>query len=187
MAEFRMKVVHIPGRTNLADFLTRKRFPTGPDPAPSTGYADPESTLELLSLDGSPSFLHESFTQALASAVDNDSVLGPLAAAERPLAGGLVDSRGHPVPLTTTPLQPSYLWRAGLLFRRSASGDRLCIPSDLEIPSGWYSLNCTRPLWAGILAVRRPWPWPAAWSGGQIWRRTSRLLFARARSEAASG
>ena len=41
LAEFRMKVVHIPGRTKPADFLTRKRFPTGPDPAPSTGYADP--------------------------------------------------------------------------------------------------------------------------------------------------
>ena len=155
LAEFRMTVVHIPGRTNPADFLTRKRFPTGLDPAPSTGYADPESSLELFSLNGSPpssppppgqvfvhrghagsdapSFLHESFTQALASAVDNDSVLGPLAAAARPLPGGLVDSRGHPVPWTTTPMQPSYLWRAGLLFRRSASGDRLCIPSDPEL------------------------------------------------------
>ena len=29
LAEFQYKVVHIPGRTNPADFLTRKRFPDG--------------------------------------------------------------------------------------------------------------------------------------------------------------
>ena len=54
LAEFHMKVVHIPGRTNPADFLTRKRLPTGLDPAPSTKYADPKSSPELFSLDGSP-------------------------------------------------------------------------------------------------------------------------------------
>jgi hypothetical protein len=111
--------------TYPADFLTCKRLPTGPDLAPSTGYADPESSLELVSLNGSPpssqpssgqvfvhcghagldalSVLRESFTQALAFAVDNDSVLGPLAAAARPLAGGLVDSRGQAVTRVDVP------------------------------------------------------------------------------------
>ena len=152
LAEFQMKVVHIPGRTNPADFLTRKRFPTGEAPAPSTGYADPESSLELFSLAGqpppppsqvfvhrshagsdAPSFLHKSFTEALASAVSKDSLLGPLAAAARPLAGGLIDGRGRTVSPTQPPPQPSFLWRAGLLYRRGASGDRLCIPSDPDL------------------------------------------------------
>ena len=50
LAEFQMKVVHIPGRTNPADFLTRKRFPSGSEPALSTGYDDPESGRELFTL-----------------------------------------------------------------------------------------------------------------------------------------
>jgi hypothetical protein len=39
--------VHIPCRTNPADFLTRKRFRNGQGPALTTGYDDPGSSLEL--------------------------------------------------------------------------------------------------------------------------------------------
>ena len=38
LAEYQYRVVHIPGRTNPADFLTRKRFRDGSGPALSTGY-----------------------------------------------------------------------------------------------------------------------------------------------------
>ena len=38
ITEFKFTVVHIPGRTNPADFLTRKRFPSGTDPAATAGY-----------------------------------------------------------------------------------------------------------------------------------------------------
>ncbi len=47
LAEFQNRVVHIPGRTNPADFLTRKRLPDGSGPAMHTGYAEPDSALEL--------------------------------------------------------------------------------------------------------------------------------------------
>ena len=47
LAEYQYKVIHIPGRTNPADFLTRKRFSTGQGPALQTGYDDPDSYLEL--------------------------------------------------------------------------------------------------------------------------------------------
>jgi len=61
LAEFQYRVVHIPGRANPADFLTRKRFSDGPDPAPSTGYDDPDSALEFFTIVGSPAaaaFVH---------------------------------------------------------------------------------------------------------------------------------
>ena len=45
LAEYKYNVVHIQGRTNPADFLTRKRFPDGP--ALFTGYDEPDSVLEL--------------------------------------------------------------------------------------------------------------------------------------------
>ena len=51
LAEYRYNVVHIPGLTSPADFLTRKRFPDGPGQALYTGYDDvdePDSALELL-------------------------------------------------------------------------------------------------------------------------------------------
>ena len=38
LAEYQHRVVHIRGRTNPADFPTRKRFPDGPGPAPHKGY-----------------------------------------------------------------------------------------------------------------------------------------------------
>jgi hypothetical protein len=47
LAEFHYRVVHIPGLTNPADFLTRKRFPDGVGPARHTGYPEPDSGLEL--------------------------------------------------------------------------------------------------------------------------------------------
>ena len=50
-----MPIVHIQGRTNPADFLTRKRFPDGPGPAPHTGYAEPDLALELFTASGAAS------------------------------------------------------------------------------------------------------------------------------------
>jgi hypothetical protein len=47
LAEFQYRVVHIPGRTNPANFLTRQRFRDGIGPARHTGYPEPDSDLEL--------------------------------------------------------------------------------------------------------------------------------------------
>ena len=54
LAKYQYRVVHIPGRTNQADFLTRKRFPYGQGPAPHTGYDEPDSALELFTVSGAP-------------------------------------------------------------------------------------------------------------------------------------
>ncbi len=51
LAEYQYTVVHIPGRTNPADFLTRKRFRDGQGPALTTGHDDPGSSLELYAID----------------------------------------------------------------------------------------------------------------------------------------
>ncbi len=52
LAEYQFRVVHIQGRTNPADFLTRKRLPDGPGPASHTGYDEPDSALELFTAAG---------------------------------------------------------------------------------------------------------------------------------------
>ena len=133
LAEYQYRVVHIPGRTNPADFLTRKRFPDGQGPAPHTGYDEPDSALELFTVSGapaasafvaagpaaeSPRFLHADFAAAVRAALPSDPVLGPLAAAAQaqdPSAACL--SRG------------AFVYRDGLLYRRGRRGDRLCVPA----------------------------------------------------------
>ena len=56
MAQYQYRVVHIPGSTNPATFLTRKRFPEGQGPAPHstahTGSDEPDSALELFTASG---------------------------------------------------------------------------------------------------------------------------------------
>ena len=54
LAEYQYRVVHIPGRTNPADFLTRKRFRDGSGPALRTGYDEADSELELFSASPAP-------------------------------------------------------------------------------------------------------------------------------------
>ena len=87
-------MVHIPGRTNPADFLTRKRFPSGSGPADSTGYDDPDCVHELFTLSAPPSapgqvfvqmatpdaprFLDPTFSGALLAALPSDPLLSPL-------------------------------------------------------------------------------------------------------------
>jgi len=90
LAEFQFRVVHIPGRTNPADFLTRKRFPDGPGPASHTGYDEPDSALELFTAAGaapaaafvtvgaaeeSPRFLHTEAATRIRAALPSDPVL----------------------------------------------------------------------------------------------------------------
>ena len=90
LAEYQYKVVHIPGRTNPADFLTRKRFRDGMGPALSTGYDDPTSALELFAASAAaaappvtafvhsgpepdtPRFLHADFAAAIRAALPTD-------------------------------------------------------------------------------------------------------------------
>ncbi len=47
LAEYQYTMVQIPGQTNPADFLTRKRFSDCQRPALTTGYDDLCSSLEL--------------------------------------------------------------------------------------------------------------------------------------------
>jgi hypothetical protein len=47
LSEYQHRVVHIQGRTNPADFLTRKRLQDGQGPVERTGYAKPDSEFEL--------------------------------------------------------------------------------------------------------------------------------------------
>jgi hypothetical protein len=59
IAEFKFDVVHIPGRTNPADFLSRMRFASGTEPAPHAGY-DPDgpgAAAELFAALGTPSMV----------------------------------------------------------------------------------------------------------------------------------
>ena len=93
MAQYQYRVVQIPGSTNPATFLTRKRFPEGQGPAPHstalTGSDEPDSALELFTVSGapafvaagpaaeSPQFLHADFAAAVRAAPPSDPVLGP--------------------------------------------------------------------------------------------------------------
>jgi hypothetical protein len=140
LAEYQYKVVHIPGRTNPADFLTRQRFRDGQGPARQTGYDDPGSALELYAATAlapaaafvhagtgpdAPRFLHGEFAWALRAALPADSVLGPLVAAAQALAPSPVDAAGAACP-PTAPRRRAFVWRDGLIYRCSPHGDRLC-------------------------------------------------------------
>ncbi len=86
LAEYQYTAVHIPGRTNPADFLTRKRFCDGQGPALTTCYDDPGSSLELYAAaaaftqagtgPNAPCFLHSEFAAALRAALPVDPLLG---------------------------------------------------------------------------------------------------------------
>jgi hypothetical protein len=137
LAEYQYTVVHIPGRTNPADFLTRKRFCDGQGPALTTGYDDPGSSLELYADaaafthagtgPNAPSFLHSEFAAALRAALPADPLLGPLLAAAQANAP---DLPARPARLTAlVPASPSCV--TGCSTAR-ARGNRLCIPSAGE-------------------------------------------------------
>ncbi len=139
LAKFQYRVVHIPGRTKPADFLTRKRFSDCPGPALHTGYDEPDSVLELFSAAGgapaaafvtaglaaeAPYFLHADFAAKIRAALPSEPVLGPLAAAAPApapcAADGTADASGAP---------RHFAYRDGLLYSRSTRGDRLCVPA----------------------------------------------------------
>ena len=145
LAEYQYRVVHIPGRTNPADFLTRQRFPDGQGPASRTGYDDPESALELYAAlvqapgpaaafthagtgPDAPRFLHADFTSALRQALPSDPLLGPIAVAAQARAPNAVTAAGVPCP-PTDPAHHGFVWRDDLLYRRSSRSDRLCVPA----------------------------------------------------------
>ena len=128
LAEYKYTVVHIPGRTNPADFLTRKRFPDGAGPASSTGYDDPDSELELYAAAAfthagsragpdAPRFLHADFAAALRAALPQDPLLGPIAAAAEQHAPAAVNASGS-VAAPEGPARGTFVWRDGLLYRR---------------------------------------------------------------------
>jgi hypothetical protein len=127
LAQYQYRVVHIPGCTNPADFLTHKRFLDCLGPAMSTGYEGPDSALELFTAStaspaaafvhsgpepDTPRFLHADFAAAVRAALPSDPELGPLAAA-----------------VGAGPAGGSFILQDRLLYRRSPRGDRLCIPA----------------------------------------------------------
>ena len=104
-------VVHIPGRLNPADHLSRMRFPEGLAPAPSAGYDDGASELFHLAPDppgpgtafthvGSategPRFLHADFAASVATSLPRDSFLAPIALQAKQQPGHLFDEFGRP-------------------------------------------------------------------------------------------
>jgi hypothetical protein len=137
LAEFQYRVVNIPGRTNAADFLTRKRFPDGVSPTRHIGYLEPDSGLKLFTTHDSapatvfvtagtesdaPLFLRTDFVVALQTALPSDPILGPLAVAVAATAASAhVASR------------PSFVLSDGLLYSRSQRGDRLCVSAGGEL------------------------------------------------------
>jgi hypothetical protein len=139
-AEYQYTVMHIPGRTNPADFITHKRFRDGQGPALTTGYYDPGSSLELTAAvafthvgtcPNAPRFLHSEFAAALRVALPADPLLGPLLAAAQASAPGPVSATGSARP-TTCPRARLFIARDGLLYRQSPRGDCLCIPAAGE-------------------------------------------------------
>ena len=147
LAEYQYSVVHIPGRTNPADFLTRKRFPDGSGPALHTGYDEPDSALELFAAAGqapavafvaaghsaapaeeSPRFLHADFAAAIRAALPSDPVLGPLVTAAQLPTPSTGAAAGTPCDAARPPRR-TFVCRDGLLYRLSPRGDRLCVPA----------------------------------------------------------
>ena len=78
----------------------------------------------------SPRFLHGDFAAAVAAALDRDDYFRPVAEAARVALDQPVDGAGVPFPPSTVAPRLSFVWRAGLLYRRSPRGDRLCVPAD---------------------------------------------------------
>ena len=145
IAEFKFKVVHIPGSMNPADFIPRKRFASGPCPAPTAGYTGEgrEGNTELFFVGGKPAaaflkvrldpsvplFIHQDFTAALGGGTLADESLGSVAWAAQAVEGAQVSLAGQPLsPEAASAAWACFVWRLGLLYRRTASGDRLYIP-----------------------------------------------------------
>ena len=105
--------MHIPGSTNQADFITRKRFASGPCPAPTASYTGEEregdeelffaggelaAAFLTVGLDHSePHFIHQDFAAALGEATLADESLGLVARAAQAAEGALVSSAGQPL------------------------------------------------------------------------------------------
>ena len=128
-------------------------FPSGSGPALATGYNDPDSTQELFTVssparlacaftqvaaDG-PRFLTPNFSAAVGGAILADPALAKLALAAQAHPGQPVTAAGLPAPPESS---HSFVWRAGLLFRRGARGDRLCIPTTLRSSASCFK-SCT--------------------------------------------
>ena len=169
LAEYQYRVVLIPGRTNPADFLTRKR---GPGSAPHTGCDESDSALELFTVTGappasafvaagpdaeSPLFLHADFAAAVRAALLSDPVLGPLAAAAQAQD-----------PSAACPSHCAFVCRDGLLYRCGRRYDRLCVPATGALRAQVLHELHAAPLGGHFgrdktLALR---PWCAARCGG---------------------
>ncbi len=144
VSEFQFSVVHIPGRLNPADHLSRMRSATGEGPAPTTGYGDGSSEFFhvgstapacVFTQIGSPWMARDFSTLILrasvAAATAHDPFLGRILRQSQ-LLSELVDKTGCPVPADSTSTRTSFFARDGLLFWHSSRSDRLCIP---EVPA----------------------------------------------------
>jgi hypothetical protein len=151
ISEFQSSVVHIPGRLNPADHLSRMRFATGEGPAPAAGYGEGSSESVFHVGSTAPAcvftqigstvdvarFLHADFTASVAAVKAQVPFLGPILRQSQ-LHGGLVDKTGCLVPTDSTSTRSSFFTRDGLLFRRSSCSDRLCFP---EVPPAALPTN----------------------------------------------
>ena len=122
------------------------RFASGQEPALHAGYAPdgPGAVAELFTAQGAPAevftaagsctdpsaprFLHPDFAETLGSATLTDDLFGRLAKAAQAASGAPVSAAGERLSADAQPVT-SFVWRQGLLYRRSARGDRLCVPA----------------------------------------------------------
>ena len=105
-----------------------------------------------------PSFLSPAFASALRDALLADTAMGELARAAQTAAGALVSFAGLPVSgAAPDPPSACFIWRHDLLYSRSASGDRLCIPAADGLRGRVLEELHATPL--GALARRLVW-WP---------------------------
>ena len=158
LAEYQFRVVHIPGRTNPADFLTRQRFPSGQDPAPATGSPDPASSLELYTATGTTATRPPTRASALPSVTGTTEARPPSAATTAPAAPpttGTTATRSSPQALASPSATDTIETR-----QRSAASASLTPP----VTTGTTSTRSTIPLTpavappsaTGTTAARQP-------------------------------
>ena len=177
LAEYQYRVVHNSGRTNQADFLTRKRFLDGPGPARSTSYDDQDSELELFATSaappasafvhsgpdpGTPRFLHADFAAAVRAALPADPDFDPRAAA----------LSAQPTPLTpASGPHRSFVLRDSLLY--CTVGALAATDCAFPRPARCATLCCrssTQPLLGVTSGATRPSPSQGARCGGRVCR-----------------
>ncbi len=158
LAEFQYSVVHIPGRTNPADFLMSKRFPAGSGPALCTGYDEQDSVLEF--------FTAAAATPAVAFVYAGTEPNAPrfLHAPSWPLRGA---TRSTPQERAPPPLAARLSCATGSSTVRVPAAT-VCTYQRPGICVEWCCRSSTPRRWMGTSVGTRACPPPGARYGGLV-------------------